>query len=340
MAKLPTSKDVAKLAGVSQTTVSFVINDSQPVPERTRKKVLDAAAELGYQPHSGARALRNRRSNLLALVAPHRHGQDAASQMRYIDAIARACRARDYDVMLVTADEGTDGILRVARTALCDAVLVMEIQSSERRIAALSQIPIPAVMIGVPDEHEGLLCVDFDFEAAGAQCVSQLAQAGHKRIGVVNETNTTILEANYTRRFASGVDLAVAELGLERVDIAAEIGAFEADQAVREAIRTQALGLIAAPPYPLPDLLHAMVANGVQPGVNASCIGFTETADLYNAPVAPTYLNMNREQAARQIVDLALAAVADRPSKRAGEIQLVTPTFVEGQSLIGRTSAT
>ncbi|MCC6497940.1 MAG: LacI family DNA-binding transcriptional regulator [Propionibacteriaceae bacterium] len=334
MSKLPTSRDVARLAGVSQTTVSFVINQSRPVPEATRKRVLEAAESLGYQPHSGARALKNRRSKLLALVAPHRPGQDAAGQMRYIDAIARACRQKDYDVMLVTADEGTDGIIRVASTALCDAVLVMEVQSSEHRTAALSQIPIPAVMIGVPDEHEGLNCVDFDFEEAGARCTSLLAQAGHRRIGVVCETNPTILAANYTHRFARGVARVASELGLEQIDIAAEEGAYGADRAVKEAIRLDALGLIAMPPFPLSDLLHAMVANGIQPGKDGSAISFTERADLDSAPVAPTYLSMNREEAARQVVELALAAV-DRSAAKPGRVHLVPPRLVEGHSLIG-----
>lgn len=335
MAKLPTSRDVARLAGVSQTTVSFVINGSRPVAGETRRRVLEAAESLGYQPHSGARALKSRRSNLLALVAPHRPGQDAAGQMRYIDAIARACRRRDYDVMLVTADEGTDGIIRVASTALCDAVLVMEIQADEGRTAALSQIPIPAVMIGVPDQHDQVSCVDFDFEGAGATCASLLAQAGHARIGVVSETNPTILAANYTRRFARGVDKVVRELGLEQVAISAEAGAYDADRAVQAAISADALGLIAHPPYPLSDLLHAMVANGIRPGIEASAIGFTEKADLTNAPVAPTYLSMNREEAARQVVDVALAAVMSQSAVTPGVVHLIAPTFVAGQSLIG-----
>ena len=248
--------------------------------------------------------------------------------------IARACRRSDYDVMLVTADEGTDGIVRVASTALCDAVLVGEIESSERRIAALSQIPIPAVMIGVPDEHEGLTCVDFDFEEAGRRCTSLLADAGHRRIGVVCETNPTILAANYTHRFARGVEESVAERNLELVWIPAEAGAFEADSAVKQAIAADALGMIAMPPYPLSDLLQAMVANGIQPGVDASAIGFTEKADLDSAPVAPTYLSMNREDAASLIVKLALAAV-ERTATAPHAVHLIPPTFVAGESLIG-----
>src|SRR5674476_1038090 len=88
------------------------------------------------------------------------------------------------------------------------------------------------------------------------------------------------------------------------------------------------------PPYPLSDLLHAMVANGIRPGEDASAIGFTEKADLDSAPVAPTYLSMNREEAAKQIVQLALSAV-DRSAAKSGMVHLVPPSLVEGHSLMG-----
>jgi hypothetical protein len=81
-------------------------------------------------------------------------------------------------------------------------------------------------------------------------------------------------------------------------------------------------------------VLGAMVANGIQPGVDGSAIGFTEKADLDSAPVAPTYLSMNREEAAKEIVQLALAAV-DRTVAQPGTVHLVSPSFVDGHSLMG-----
>ena len=70
MPKRPTSADVANLAGVSRTTVSFVLNDRPDVkiPDETRRRVLDAARELGYHPHAPARQLAGGASRVLALV--------------------------------------------------------------------------------------------------------------------------------------------------------------------------------------------------------------------------------------------------------------------------------
>ena len=65
---MPTSKDVARLAGVSQSTVSYVMSGKRAVSEETRKRVQGAMAQLAYHPNAGARALRGARSDVIALV--------------------------------------------------------------------------------------------------------------------------------------------------------------------------------------------------------------------------------------------------------------------------------
>ena len=77
----PTSADVARLAAVSRATVSYVLNDTphQSIPEATRRRVLDAAAELGYTPSAAARALRSGRSDIvLASCRTGRSGPPSA----------------------------------------------------------------------------------------------------------------------------------------------------------------------------------------------------------------------------------------------------------------------
>lgn len=65
-----TMKAVAKQAGVSQTTVSYVINDvtSANIPEETRQRVRDAIKELGYHPNAAAREMRTNRSHLIGFI--------------------------------------------------------------------------------------------------------------------------------------------------------------------------------------------------------------------------------------------------------------------------------
>src|SRR5262245_50720847 len=67
-----TSADVAREAGVSRATVSYVLNNTphQKIPEQTRQRVLDAATRLGYAPSAAARALRGGRSDLVLCLLP------------------------------------------------------------------------------------------------------------------------------------------------------------------------------------------------------------------------------------------------------------------------------
>src|SRR5689334_20405080 len=69
-AKRPLQKDVAARAGVSRTTVSFVLNgvENIAIPDETRERVHRAAAELGFRPNAMARSLRGARSNVLGLL--------------------------------------------------------------------------------------------------------------------------------------------------------------------------------------------------------------------------------------------------------------------------------
>lgn len=70
MEKRPTSHDVARAAGVSQSTVSFVFTGRTGISEATRERVLQAAADLNYRPNLAARSMRTRRTGRLAVVVP------------------------------------------------------------------------------------------------------------------------------------------------------------------------------------------------------------------------------------------------------------------------------
>lgn len=68
--KAPTMKDIADIAGVSQATVSYVLNDSKNISEKVKKKILKAAEDLGYIPNAVARNLKKRETNIIGVVVP------------------------------------------------------------------------------------------------------------------------------------------------------------------------------------------------------------------------------------------------------------------------------
>ena len=177
-----TSKDVARLAGVSQSTVSYVMSGKRPISEATRRKVLAAIDGLTYQPNAGARALASRRTSVVGLVIPFHPSVDAVAQLPFIQTIAAVAREYEHDVLLVTSDEGSAGLERIAGRSLCDAIVLMDIEALDERVPIAASLPMPVVLIGVPADPAGLYCVDLDF-AAAARIVDELADRGPRQPG-------------------------------------------------------------------------------------------------------------------------------------------------------------
>ena len=184
---MATLADVARHAGVASSTVSYVLSGKRSVSEATRRRVERSIELLDYHPHAGARALASNRSNIIALVVPLRSDLYVPVMMEIAIAVTTTARRFGYDVLLLTNDEGPDGIRRVAVSARADAIILMDVSMDDDRLPMLREVGIDAVLIGVPAETAGLACVDLDFAAAGARCVDHLAGLGHRDVAFLGE---------------------------------------------------------------------------------------------------------------------------------------------------------
>ncbi|GIJ55393.1 LacI family DNA-binding transcriptional regulator [Virgisporangium aurantiacum] len=180
-----TIAEVARHAHVAPSTVSYVLSGKRSISASTRQRVLASVRELGYHPHAGARALASNRSNVIALVLPLRAGMHLPVVMRFAVSVVTAARQFDHDVLLVTADEGPDGLRRVAASALVDGLVLMDVEMDDRRVPFLRDLARPSVLIGFPADAAGLTCVDLDFHRAGAECVAHLAGLGHRGVALL-----------------------------------------------------------------------------------------------------------------------------------------------------------
>jgi DNA-binding LacI/PurR family transcriptional regulator len=177
--------DVARHAGVSPSTVSYAMSGKRPISEETRRRVEESIRRLGYRPHAGARALAGRRSNVLALVVPLRTGINVPVVMQFAVSVVTTARTYDHDVLLLTQEEGEEGLRRVVDTALVDALIVLDVQLNDPRLPLLRGLDRPSVMIGFPADSDGLTCIDLDFKAAGEACVEHLVRLGHRVVALV-----------------------------------------------------------------------------------------------------------------------------------------------------------
>lgn len=202
--------DVARAANVSSSTVSYVLSGKRPISKETADRVHQAISELQYRPHAGARALASARTSIVGLVIPLWAGQNVPVVMEFVSAVAARARAFDHDVLLLTQDEGVEGLHRVAASALADALIVMDVQAQDSRVPVLRQLGLPAVLIGVPERPTGLSAVDLDFAAAGTLAVDHLAELGHRVLGFVGEPPAVYDRGtSYALRLLSGMRAAV-----------------------------------------------------------------------------------------------------------------------------------
>jgi hypothetical protein len=120
-----TIADVARHAGVSTSTVSYVLSGKRTISAGTRSRVLASVRALGYHPHAGARALATHRAGVLGLALPLRTVSSQPAVLQFADGVVAAARAAGLDVLLLPADEGPAALQHLADSALIDGLIAL-----------------------------------------------------------------------------------------------------------------------------------------------------------------------------------------------------------------------
>ncbi|PTM91074.1 MULTISPECIES: LacI family DNA-binding transcriptional regulator [unclassified Streptomyces] len=329
--------DVARHAGVSPSTVSYAISGKRPISEETRRRVEEAIRELGYRPHAGARALASSRSNVLALVIPLRAGIHVPVVMRFAVSVVTTARRYDHDVLLLTQEEGDDGLRRVADTALVDALIVMDVQLHDPRLPLLRSLERPSVMIGFPADSEGLTCIDLDFKAAGEACVEHLARLGHRVVALVGSPpEVYVRQTAFAQRVVQGFTAAADRSGL-----ASSVHPCEASPAAARLVAEQLLreqpaltGVVVHNEPILEPLIDAFEQLGLRvPGdLSVTAICPDELAESVRVPV--TSVALPSAEVGEQAVQLLMKKLG---GAAVPEATLLPPTMTQRASTAPRT---
>ena len=183
---MATIRDVARHAGVSIATVSAAMNDSGPVSEKTRKRVWDAAAAVGYSPNAIARSLRLGKSRLIGLVVGDITNPFWASMVRVVEAKALAAKLL---VIVCNTDDDVErelAILDQLRAQHVAGILLTPLGQGAGLCAPPGQPQPP------PIGHDGSavpgLARDFvgvDNRAAASMLAEVLIRLGHRRIAMI-----------------------------------------------------------------------------------------------------------------------------------------------------------
>ncbi|MFF1412249.1 LacI family DNA-binding transcriptional regulator [Streptomyces sp. NPDC058289] len=214
MARRPTIKDIARQAGVSESAVSFALNNRPGVSEDTRARIRRVAEELGWQPNSAARALSGERSGAVGLVlARPAHTLGVESFFLQLVSGIQEVLAAGRIALLFQVVEDLDAECAVYRRwwaeRRVDGVVVVDPRIDDPRPALLEQLALPAVTVGetgpasaspdpaapdsaAPDsaapaapDSAALSAVRADDAGAMAQVLDHLYGLGHRRIAHV-----------------------------------------------------------------------------------------------------------------------------------------------------------
>ena len=195
--KRPTQLDVARAAGVSRATVSFVINDSVdnhiPISEETRQRVFKAVEELGYIPDARAQSLRSGDSKTIGFIIPDLNNPH---YWENTDGIVQAARAAGYTLLLSSmelslkyqVDIFKDLAGRRIDGLILTGTFIDRSDEASQTLAHLLKQKRGLALVEVSDRPNNDIdidCVISDYRTATNEAMTHLISLQHKRIGMV-----------------------------------------------------------------------------------------------------------------------------------------------------------
>ncbi len=206
-----TLEDIGRLAGVSRSTVSRVVNN-QSVSRGVRERVEEVIRLTGFTPNVAARSLVSQRTGIIGVIIPNRvHTLFEDPYFgRLIRGMSRASNRADTVLSLFifeTDEEEASLYRRVAGAGLVDGVILTASRSGDPLLAQLVEGNLPFVMVGRPDRQEPINYVNSD-NVGGARAAAQhLCRLGYRRIAYVGAPANTTAGADRLTGFLEGMAL-------------------------------------------------------------------------------------------------------------------------------------
>jgi LacI family transcriptional regulator len=187
-------EDIARLAGVSRSTVSRVVNEDPNVGDATRERVLQIIQQANYHPNLAARGLAAGRTRILGIVIP-RGVSDLFSDPYFpllIQGISATCNSSDYSVMLWLADPEYERrmIRKILYSGLIDGVIVASALMEDSMVEALAEGGLPFILVGRHPAGGPVSYVDIDNLSSARDMTLHLLRRGYRRVATITGPRT------------------------------------------------------------------------------------------------------------------------------------------------------
>ena len=333
---------LAQELNVSIGTVSRALNGKPDVNEATRKRVLEAAAAMGYVANQAGRALRKGSTGVVGFMmqtGSEITGEGDVFFMSVFDGVQTVFARHQLDLvaLLCSSEEDPDAYMqRVVARGFADALIISATKREDHRIDFLASRKIPFIALGRSLTDAGHPWLDLDFEGMATAGVSRLVAKGHRRIGVFAPLD----DINLGFVFLDAYQQALAEHGI----------AFDPDLVFRAHPNERgghaiALVIAAMPPEKRPTgflltnevmaagLYNGLYEVGLPPGQAVAVIGRDSPYAHYLAPKLTCFRLSLRDLG----ITLAESLLATMPAYAAhypyGVVRKVVPmNLVEGES--------
>ncbi|WP_425446540.1 LacI family DNA-binding transcriptional regulator [Dethiothermospora halolimnae] len=206
-----TIKDVAKIAGVSISTVSRVINNSKPVSSDVRKRVLEVIDEIGYKPNEVARSLVTKKSFLIGVIVTDIGNSYIAEMVRGIEEVGKMY---NYDILLCSTygDENAEvKYINILKRKQVEGIILISDNDNKNIDDVVDGLDIPFVYLNRYFNPDRYHTVTIDHLYAAYEMTKYLIDLGHNKIGFV----TTKDDQDYCieKKKIEGFKKAIAEYG-------------------------------------------------------------------------------------------------------------------------------
>jgi LacI family transcriptional regulator len=283
LAKKPSITDVAKLAGVSRTTVSYVLNNVPSVQfaDATRQRVLDAARQLNYHPNASARSLARKQTRTLGLVVgliPNRLASDSFL-LSIIKGVSSTITSAGYRLLVEPVEDiaTPDAYMSLVREARIDGMILGGAYTNDPQLSELHDSDFPIVLWGKLPGTD-FAYADIDNAGAARQAVEHLTGAGHRRIACITNAPLRAPESadrlNGYRQALAGQGIPYDE-SLVRYGDYQERSGFEAMSSLLSLVEHPTAVFVASDVVAL-GALRAIATSGLRVPNDVAVVGFDD----------------------------------------------------------------
>lgn len=202
-----TISQIAKLAGVSKTTVSRVLNNKGEIKEETRNRVLQVISENHYRPNSAARTIKSRETKTIGLLIPYEADYIMSNPFYYdvIRGIATEVDSKNYYLLLMYSRQ--ESYLEIVREKRIDGLLLLSLGNQHLHLLdELVQTGIPMVSLSAVPGNLNIPTVSVNDFSGAKKAVSYLVKQGHRNIALLNGPRNLVSNEERFRGYCSVLD--------------------------------------------------------------------------------------------------------------------------------------